>query len=42
VDYENSKFGSKIKLKPVMVAAVMGETPIFPVMAEVDIVEMPV
>jgi hypothetical protein len=36
------KSGFKLKLKPVMVAAVMGETPMLSVNAEGGIVEMPV
>ena len=40
-DVENCPPTSRVKLKPVMAVAAMGETPISPVMTELGTVEMP-
>jgi hypothetical protein len=42
LDSENSKSGSKLKLKPVMLVVAIGEILMFPVMMDVGTVEMPV
>jgi hypothetical protein len=41
VDVENAVDASAVKLKPVIAAAAMGETPMSPVMTELGTVEMP-
>jgi hypothetical protein len=41
VEIANWEVGSKIKLKPVMAVAAIGETPMSPVMTEFGTVEMP-